>query len=79
MVGEVTFGVDENGGDSFKRGFFKQDDAHTGLTGTGHTGNDHVGSEVLWVVISQLVGDDRLGFKVVSIAKIKFRRIDFHK
>ncbi len=78
MVGEIAFGVDQDGGNPLEGGFFEQDDAHTGFPGAGHAGNDHVRGQILRVVIGQFVGDDSLVFKVVRIPKIKFRRIDIH-
>jgi len=72
MVGEVALGVDQNGRNPLQGGFFEQDNAHTRLSGAGHAGYHGVSGEITWVVISELVGDDRPGSKVVSLTEVKF-------
>ena len=72
MVGQIAFGVDEDGWDTFERGFFQQDNPHTRLARASHTSDDHVGGEVLGVVIGEFIRENCLRFQVVGISKIKF-------
>ncbi len=78
MVGQVTFWVNQNSRNTLQRSFFKQNDTHTSLPRTGHAGDNGMGCEILWVVISQLVGNNRRFFEIVVISKIKFGGINFH-
>jgi len=72
VVGEVAFGVDQDGRDALQCGFFEQDNAHTRFARPGHTGYDCMGGEIAGVIEDEFVGDDRLGGEVVSLTEIKF-------
>ena len=50
QIGEITFRIDDQGGDPIDRGFFEQTDTETGLPAAGHPDADGVRDQILGVV-----------------------------
>ncbi len=70
QVGQVAFGIDQNGRDALERGFFHQANAQTGFPGTGHAGDNGVRGQVHRVIIERLLDLPGI-FQVILAAKIK--------
>jgi hypothetical protein len=72
VVGQVAFGVDQDGGNALQGSFFQKDDAHTGLAGASHTGDDRVGGQVGGVIEDKFVRQGLFGDKVVLAPEKEF-------
>ncbi len=70
QVGQVAFGVDDDGGDLIDRGFLEEADAQARLTASRHADADGMGHEVLGV-IEEIIGGDGLGFRIDGLSEIK--------
>ncbi len=70
-VGQVPFGIDDDGRDALQRRFFEQGNAQTGFPGAGHPGDHRVGGQVGGIVGKGFL--DRLfSGGIVIAAKIQF-------
>ncbi len=72
VVGEVAFGIDQDGGDALQCGLFEQDNTHTRFTRACHAGDHGMRGEIAGVVEGEFIGDNRFGGEVVSLTEIKF-------
>ena len=71
QVGQVAFGIDQNGRHALHCRFFHQVNAQAGLARPGHSGYQRMGGQVGRIVLKDLVGQFiQVGVKYFS--KIKF-------
>ena len=69
-VGDIAFGVDDDGGDAVEGGFFEEGEAEAGFAAAGHAEDDAVGDEVFGVVEEELVLGG-FGGDVVGAAEVE--------
>ena len=78
VVGQIPFGINQDGWNAFECGLFQQDDPHAGLSGASHAGDDPVRGQVRRVIKDRLLRVSLFGFKIIRASKIKTGCVEVH-
>ena len=57
QVGDIAFGIDDDGWDIIHGGLLEYGDTQAGFTRTGHTEHHAVGDEILGIIKHQFIGE----------------------